>query len=399
MSKLTGSAKATRFTESVIREMTRLNDMYGAVNLSQGFPDFPAPSAVKDAACAAIQADDNQYAVTWGARPLREAIAREFTRRHGVEVVADEQITVCCGSTEAMMATMIAIVDPGDEVIVFEPFYENYGPDAILSGATPRFVTLHPSPPLRAGGSTDWRFDPDELTAAFNERTKAIIINTPNNPTGKVFTRGELETIAVLCRKWDAIAIADEIYEHILYDGARHVPIASIEGMADRTVTINGLSKTYSVTGWRVGWTISPPSLTGAIRKVHDFLTVGAAAPLQAAGAVALGLDDRYYAELAAGYGRRRDMLVETLERHRFTCYKPSGAYYIMTDIAGFGFSDDVAFARYLVSEVGVAAVPGSSFYSDASKGRTKLRFCFCKRDETLIEADRRLARLAVARA
>jgi aminotransferase len=398
MSKLTGSKKATQFTESVIREMTRLNQMYGGVNLSQGFPDFPAPAAIKEAACAAINADVNQYAVTWGARPLREAIAREFTKRYGLEIVADEQVTVCCGTTEAMMSTMMAIIDPGDEVVIFEPFYENYGPDAILSGATPRYVTLHapdpsaPSDSLRAG----WSFDPDELAAAFNEKTKAIIINTPNNPTGKVFSRDELEMISVLCRKWDAIAISDEIYEHIIYDGHRHIPIATLEGMADRTITLNGLSKTFSVTGWRVGWTISPPSLTGAIRKVHDFLTVGAPAPLQEAGAVALGFAEDYYTSLAAHYQARRDVLVDILERHHFTTYKPFGAYYIMTDISVFGFSDDVEFARYLVKDVGVAAVPGSSFYKTAA-GRTKLRFCFCKKDETLSEADRRLQLLVPA--
>jgi aminotransferase len=387
MSKLTGSKKATQFTESVIREMTRLNQLYGGVNLSQGFPDFPAPAAIKDAACAAINADVNQYAVTWGARPLREAIAREFTKRYGLEIVADEQVTVCCGTTEAMMSTMMAIIDPGDEVVIFEPFYENYGPDAILSGATPRYVTLH---------APDWSFDPDELAAAFNEKTKAIIINTPNNPTGKVFSRDELEMIAVLCRKWDAIAISDEIYEHIIYDGHRHIPIATLEGMADRTITLNGLSKTFSVTGWRVGWTISPPSLTGAIRKVHDFLTVGAPAPLQEAGAVALGFAEEYYTSLAAHYQERRDVLVDILERHHFTTYKPFGAYYIMTDISTFGFADDVEFARYLVKDVGVAAVPGSSFYKTGA-GRTKLRFCFCKKDETLAEADRRLQLLVPA--
>ena len=386
MSKLTGSKKATQFTESVIREMTRLNEMYGGVNLSQGFPDFPAPEAVKEAACAAIRADVNQYAVTWGARGLREAIAVEFTRRHGLPIVPDEQVTVCCGATEAMMATMMGIVDPGDEVIIFEPFYENYGPDVILSGATPRYVTLcEPS----------WTFDAGELAAAFTNRTKAIIINTPNNQTGKVFTHQELEAIAALCRKWDVVAISDEIYEHIIYDGHRHVPIATIDGMADRTVTINSLSKTYSVTGWRVGWTISPKSLTDAIRKVHDFLTVGAAAPLQEAGVAALGVPDTYYQQLAEGYRRRRDVLLDILERHHFTCYKPYGAYYIMTDIAVFGFRDDVEFARYLVKEVGVAAVPGSSFYRNAAAGRTKLRFCFCKRDETLAEADKRLAALS----
>ena len=388
MSKLTGSKKATQFTESVIREMTRLNDLHGGVNLSQGFPDFPSPGEIKKAACDAINADINQYAVTWGARPLREAVAREFTRRYGLPLVPDETVTVCCGSTEAMMSTMLAIIDPGDEVIVFEPFYENYGPDAILSGATPRYVTLH---------EPDWSFDPDELAAAFNNKTKAIIINTPNNPTGKVFSREELETIAALCRKWDAIAISDEIYEHIIYDGHRHVPIATLDGMAERTVTINGLSKTYSVTGWRVGWTISPPSLTGAIRKVHDFLTVGAPAPLQEAGAVALSLPDQYYLDLAAKYLRLRDRLLDILERHHFTVYKPYGAYYIMTDISVFGFKDDVEFARYLVKDVGVAAVPGSSFYKDQAKGRTKLRFCYCKKDETLTAADERLAKLVPA--
>ena len=387
MGRARTSEKASRFTESVIREMTRLAQAHGAVNLSQGFPDFPAPEELKRAACDAILGDINQYAVTWGAKPLRDAIARDFTRRYGVPVDPDINITVCCGSTECMMATMMAIVDPGDEVVVFEPFYENYGPDAILSGATPRYVTLH---------EPDWTFDPDELAAAFNDKTKAIIINTPNNPTGKVFTRDELETIAALCRKWDAIAISDEIYEHIIYDGHTHIPIATIEGMADRTVTLNGLSKTFSVTGWRVGWTISPPSLTGAIRKVHDFLTVGAPAPLQEAGAVALGLPQEYYAKLAASYQQRRDALLAILERHHFTCYKPFGAYYIMTDISTFGFADDVEFARYLVKDVGVAAVPGSSFYKTGA-GRTKLRFCFCKRDETLAEADRRLLKLVPA--
>lgn len=387
MSKLTGSKKATQFTESVIREMTRLNQLHGGVNLSQGFPDFAAPAVVKEAACRAIMADVNQYAVTWGAKALRDAVAREFTRRYGVPIVPDQQVTVTCGSTEAMMATMMGIIDPGDEVVIFEPFYENYGPDAILSGATPRYVTLR---------EPDWRFDPDELAAAFNNRTKAIILNTPNNPTGKVFSRSELDAIAALCRKWDVVAISDEIYEHILYDGTAHVPIASIDGMADRTVTINSLSKTYSVTGWRVGWAISPPSLTGAIRKVHDFLTVGAAAPLQEAGVAALGVDDAYYAGLAANYQRRRDMLLDILRRHHFTCYAPSGAYYIMTDIAHFGFADDIQFARHLVKDVGVAAVPGSSFYRSAELGKTKLRFCFCKKDETLQEADHRLAKLAV---
>ena len=383
MSRRAGSQKTAQFTESVIREMTRLSNEHGAVNLSQGFPDFAAPDAVKTAARDAIAADINQYAVTWGARPLREAVAREFTRRYGVAVDPDTQVTVCCGSTEAMMSTMLATLDPGDEVVVFEPFYENYGPDAILSGAVPRYVTLH---------EPDWTFDPHALAAAFNDRTRAIIINTPNNPTGKVFTRAELTTIAELCQRWDVLAITDEIYEHIIYDGCRHVPMAAIDGMADRTVTLNSLSKTYSVTGWRVGWAIAPSELTGAIRKVHDFLTVGAAAPLQEAGAVALSFPETYYAELAAGYQRRRDMLLALLEPRGFVCFTPRGAYYVMTDIAGFGFADDVEFSRYLVQEVGVAVVPGSSFYHDPALGRTKVRFTFCKRDETLQEAGRRLA-------
>ncbi len=385
ITKPRGSQKATRFTESVIREMTRLANQHGAVNLSQGFPDFAAPAAIKQAACDAVLADVNQYAVTWGATPLRDAIAADVSARHGLAVDADRQVTVCCGSTEAMMATMMAVVDPGDEVIVFEPFYENYGPDAVLSGAVPRFVSLR---------EPDWSFDPDELAAAFSDKTRAIIINTPNNPTGKVFTREELQLIADLCEQWDVIAVTDEIYEHIVYDGAVHVPLATLPGMADRTVTINSLSKTFSVTGWRVGWTISPPSLTGAIRKVHDFLTVGAPAPLQQAGAIALSLHAEYYQGLAAEYGRRRDVLLGILEPLGFTCYAPRGAYYVMTDIGGFGFDTDIAFARWLVTEVGVAAVPGSSFYRDAARGRTRLRFCFCKKDETLAAGAARLQRL-----
>jgi aminotransferase len=385
------SQKASSFTESVIREMTRLAQRHNAVNLSQGFPDFPAPEAIKQAACDAILGDINQYAVTWGAKPLREAIAADFTARHGVPVVPDEQITVCCGSTEAMMATMLAIVDPGDEVVIFEPYYENYGPDAILSGATPRFVPLRWSDAQR-----DWLYDSAELAAAFSNRTRAIIINTPNNPTGKVFTREELQEIAALCQRWGAVAVTDEIYDHILYDDSTHVAMAALDGMADRTVTINSVSKTFSVTGWRVGWTVAPADITSGIRKVHDFLTVGAAAPLQAAAAAALAMPADYYRTLASGYRARRDRLMGILERAGFICYRPSGAYYIMTDIAAFGFPDDVAFARHLVTEIGVAAVPGSSFYRDAASGRTKLRFCFCKKDETLDAAESRLGALQV---
>jgi aspartate/methionine/tyrosine aminotransferase len=387
------SEKASRFTESVIREMTRLANAHGAVNLSQGFPDFPAPEPIKAAACDAIRADINQYAVTWGAKPLRDAIAADASRRSGRAVDPDRDITVCCGSTEAMMATMLAIVDPGDEVIVFEPYYENYGPDAILSGAVPRFVRLRP--PVNA--SSDWTFDPAELAAAFTSRTRAIVINTPNNPTGKVFTREELAMIAELCIRHDVIAVTDEIYEHILYDGATHVYLASLPGMAERTVTINSVSKTFSVTGWRVGWTIAPPEITNAIRKVHDFLTVGAAAPLQSAAAAALSLPESYYIDLASHYRTRRDRLLAILDNAGFTCYTPRGAYYIMTDIAAFGFPDDVAFARHLVTAIGVAAVPGSSFYRDPASGRTNLRFCFCKKDETLDAAATRLRQLPVA--
>ena len=379
------SQKAAQFTESVIREMTRLAHRHSAVNLSQGFPDFPAPEAIKRAAAEAIFADINQYAVTWGAAPLRQAIAADFNRRYAAAMDPDRHVTVCCGSTEAMIATLMAIIDPGDEVIVFEPFYENYGPDAILSGATPKYVTLR---------EPDWSFDAEELASAFTNRTRAIIINTPNNPTGKVFTTAELQQIAALCLKWDVIAVTDEIYDHILFDGATHVPMATVDGMAERTVTINSLSKTFSVTGWRVGWTLAPEDISGAIRKVHDFLTVGAAAPLQHAGAAALALPATYYAELAAGYAGRRDRLMSILERAGFTCFKPSGAYYIMTDISAFSFPDDVAFARHLVTEIGVAAVPGSSFYRNAALGRTKLRFTFCKKDETLDAAAERLGRL-----
>jgi aspartate/methionine/tyrosine aminotransferase len=387
------SQKAARFTESVIREMTRLSHQHGAVNLSQGFPDFPAPEAIKNAACEAILADINQYAVTWGAKPLRDAIAADFSRRYGTPVNAETQLTVCCGSTEAMVATMLAIVDPGDEVIVFEPFYENYGPDAVLSGATPRYVRLREPDATQR----DWWFDRDELRAAFNNRTRAIIINTPNNPTGKIFDRDDLTEIAKLCQQWGTIAVTDEIYEHILYDGVEHIPMATLEGMADRTVTINSVSKTFSVTGWRVGWTIAPPDIAGAIRKVHDFLTVGAAAPLQEASAAALGLPASYYRDLASTYQVKRDRVMGILKEAGFVCYEPRGAYYIMTDIAAFGFPDDVAFARHLVTEIGVGAVPGSSFYREPASGRTKLRFCFCKKDETLSAAETRLARLRPA--
>ncbi|MGZ4140662.1 MAG: pyridoxal phosphate-dependent aminotransferase, partial [Actinomycetota bacterium] len=328
----------------------------------------------------------NQYAITWGAKPFRDAIAEKFEQTYGTAVDPETQICVTCGSTEAMMSAALALIDPGDEVVVFEPFYENYGPDAILSGATPRYVTLH---------EPDWHIDEAELAAAFNERTRAIIINTPNNPTGKVFTRAELELIASLCQKWGVVAITDEIYEFMTYEGTKHIPLITIPGMEDRTILINAMSKTYSVTGWRVGWCISSPALTSGIRKVHDFLTVGAAAPLQEAGVVALDLPDEYYTNLAAEYLERRDLMLGILEDAGFKTYKPYGAYYIMTDCSTLGYDDDVAAARALTTDIGVASVPGSSFYSDPEGGRTKLRFSFCKKRETLRAAGERLSRIA----
>jgi aspartate/methionine/tyrosine aminotransferase len=380
------AARAQTFTESVIRDMTRLALRHGAVNLAQGFPDFACRPELKRAACAAIEADINQYAITWGAADFRQAIAAKTSRFYPAwQVDPDTQITVTCGATEGMIAAMLALLNPGDEVIVFEPFYENYGPDAVLSGAVPRYVTLR---------EPDWRFDPDDLRAAFGPRTRAIVVNNPHNPTGKVFRRDELATIAELCVAHDAIAITDEIYEHIVYDG-EYVPLATLPGMADRTVAVNSLSKTYSVTGWRVGWVIAPPALTGAIRKVHDFLTVGAAAPLQAAGAVAMNLPDAYYRDLADGYRERRNLLVSALEAASFRVFAPAGAYYIMTDIGALTNEDDVTFARRLTAERGVAPVPGSSFYSQPELGRTKIRFAFPKKLETLNEAAARLARPA----
>lgn len=372
------SKKAEQFTESVIREMTRLCTLHNGINLSQGFPDFSAPEELKDAACKAIRDNVNQYAITWGAKNLRNAIAEKTARFNGFQIEPEKNITVCCGSTEAMISSILATVDPGEEIIVFEPFYENYGPDAILSGAVPRMM------PLR---EPDWSFDFDQLASLFNNRTRAIIINTPNNPTGKVFTREELEFIAGLCRKWDALAITDEIYEHILYEGRKHISMASLDGMADRTITINAASKTFSVTGWRVGYAIASEHLTSAIRKVHDFLTVGAPAPLQEAVATAMRFEDSYFHGIAAEYLDRRDFLLKGLEASGFRCFKPYGAYYIMTDISAFHFPDDTTFSRTLVKDVGVATVPGSSFYHEEKDGYSKVRFAFCKKKETIAKA------------
>ena len=352
--------------------MTRLAMRYGAVNMAQGFPDFPAPRELKEAAKRAIDADINQYAITWGARSMREAVAAKAQRflgrgggkgglENGLKVDPETEVTITCGCTEAMIASLLAIVDPGEEVVIFEPFYENYGPDAILSGAVPRFVKLRPP---------DWTFDEGELRAAFSNRTRAIILNTPNNPTGKVFPREELEVIARLCCEWNVVALTDEIYEHIVYGPRPHLSMATLDGMRERTVIISGIGKTYSVTGWRVGWAIAAPALTAGIRKVHDFLTVGAAAPLQEAGAVACALPDEYYQRLAADYRARRDLLLPHLEAAGFLCYPPEGAYYVMTDIGRFGFASDVEFTDYLVREIGIAVVPGSSFYRDPAAGR-----------------------------
>lgn len=372
------SQKAERFTESVIREMSRVCRQHGGVNLAQGFPDFPAPLPMKNAACAAIAADVNQYAVTWGAPRLREAVARRTSAYNGIAVDPERDVTVTCGATEAMVAVMLALLDPGDEVVVFEPFYENYGPDCILAGATPRFVRL---------SAPDWTFDERELERAIGPRTRAIVVNTPHNPTGKVFSRAELEAIAALCLRHDLVAITDEIYEYILYDGAEHLSLATLPGMAERTVTISGLSKTWSATGWRIGWSVAPPKLTGAIRKVHDFLTVGAPAPLQEAAADALAFGPEYFAGLARDYAARRAALLATLEACGLAAHVPRGAYYVMANFRALSGLDDTAFALELVKDGGVATVPGSSFFRERADGRDWVRFCFAKKLETLERA------------
>jgi aminotransferase len=381
------SHKAARFTESVIRGMSVEARKHGAINLAQGMPDFPAPREVKAAACRAIEDDINQYAVTWGAKNLREAVAEHAAWHLGVQVDPETEITVTCGSTEAMLVALLSLINPGDEVILTQPFYENYWPDCVLAGATPRFVPLRPP---------HWRIDRDELAAAFNDKTKAIVLCNPNNPTGTVFERSDLEAVAALCCKWNVIGITDEIYEHIVFDGRQHVCLASVPGMSDRSVTISGMSKTYAVTGWRVGTMIAPPYLTHAFRQVHDFVSIGAAAPLQEAGAVAYRLPRSYYARLSADYQARRDRFCKALWEVGFELAPPAGAYYIMAGIDAFGVTDDVAFAGYLVRDVGVATVPGSSFFQDKELGRKFVRFCFCKRDSTLDEAALRLRSLRV---
>jgi aminotransferase len=379
------SSKASSFTESVIREFTRLAAVHDAINLGQGFPDFPAPDEVKRAAQDAIAEDRNQYPITWGTKEFRDAIAEAYQRFYGMSLDAEREICVTCGSTEAMIASMLATLNDGDEVVVFEPFYENYNPDAILAGVRPRHVSLRPP---------DWSFDEGELRAAFNDRTRAIVINSPNNPTGKVFSRDELTLIGELCERYDAIAITDEIYEHLTYDGTEHIPIATIPGMEDRTITISALSKTYAVTGWRVGWAIASPSLIAGIRNVHDFLTVAAAAPLQHAGVTALGLPPSYYERTLAEYAERRERMMSVLADTGFAASPPAGAYYVMADVSHLGLGSDVETAMHLVEHVGVAVVPGSSFFSDPELGRHLVRFAFCKRLETLDAAAERLRAL-----
>ncbi len=408
ISKNRVSKKAASFTESVIREMTREALKYGAVNLSQGFPDFAAPEDIKKRAQEAIADDFNQYAITWGTKDFRNAIAEKTKWFLGLDIDTETEITVTCGSTEGMIAAMMATVDEGEEVVVFEPFYENYAPDAILSDARPRHVPLYQT-------ADGWFFDRDELRNAFNEKTKAIILCNPNNPTGKVFTMDEMQFIADLCKEFDALCFTDEIYEHILYEGTRdegrgtrdetqhsalstqhlkHICMAQLDGMRERTVVVNSMSKTYSVTGWRVGWCIAPPDISGAIRKVHDFLTVGAAHPLQQAGAYALSLPREFYDTLQKEYQARRDFIIPVLQDAGLKCEMPDGAYYVMTDISDFGFSDDIEFTKHLIREIGVAVVPGSSFYHDAELGKQKVRFCFCKKQETLEAAAERLQKL-----
>lgn len=371
-----------QFTESVIREMTRVADACGAINLAQGFPDFPAPEVLKDAAVQAIRDDVNQYAVTWGAPRLRRAVAASYARWYGMAVDPEREVTITCGATEAMASVLLALVDPDDEVIILEPFYENYGPDAVLCGAKPVFVPVEPGEGI----------DLDRLAAAFSPATRAIVLNTPNNPTGHVLTRPELEAIGQLCRRHDAWAVTDEIYEHILYDGI-HTPMATLPDMRDRTVTVSGASKTFSVTGWRVGTIVAPEAATGAIRKVHDFLTVGAPAPLQEAVAAALEtLGDDYYRKLSAAYRTRRDLLVSGLRSAGFRCEPPAGAYYVLADFSRLSDEDDRSFSLRLAREAGVATVPGSSFYSNPLDGRSRVRFAFCKSESLLAEAGRRMA-------
>ena len=386
------SDKTTLFTESVIRMMTQRCNQYKAINLSQGTPAFPTPNKVKKAAVQAIEEGYNQYSITWGAPEFRQAISEKMLEFNRISAEPDLHVTVTCGATEAMMSTMLAIINPGDEVVIFEPFYENYGPDVIDSGAEPVYVPLREN--IDSDGSPSFMYDSDQLRNAFSSRTKAIILNNPNNPLGKVFSIQEIEEIAALCCEYNCLAVTDEMYEHMIYDDQVHVSIGSLPEMQNRTITISGLSKTYSMTGWRLGYVVAAEYLTNAIRKMHDFLTVGAPHPLQIAGAAALRSEEAYYQQLVEWYDHRRQLMLKLLTDAGFHCYCPQGAYYIMTDISHFGFQDDTEFAIWLVKEIGVGGVPGSSFYSQLDLGRTKFRFMFSKPESTLIEAGQRLMQI-----
>ena len=389
------AARTLPFQESVIREMTRLGDEAGSINLSQGLPDFDPPPEVLEAAVKAIRNGDNQYTFPFGALAFREAIAARYARYNHIVADPGTEVTVTCGVSEALMSAILALTDPGDQVIVLEPWYENYVPDCLMAGVRPRFVPLH---------EPGYTFDPDELRAAFNARTRLILVNTPHNPTGRVFSRVELNAIAALCQEFDVIAVTDEIYDRILYDGREHVSVGSLAGMGDRTVTISGLGKTYAVTGWRIGWAVAASPLTALIRKVHDYLTVCAPAPFQAAGIVALGLPEGYYDDMRAQYAARRAILLHALTAAGMPYCKPEGAYYVMADFAGLAWDQatfanpdwtlDRAFAEYMARQIGVAVVPGSSFYASSGRGTSRVRFNFAKRESTLQEAARRLRRL-----
>ncbi len=377
------SRRVSLFTESVIRRMTRVANEHGAVNLSQGFPDFDPPPELTAALEDAARRGPHQYAVTWGAPNFRRALAAKHARFSGLDVDPEREIVVTCGGTEAMMAAMLAVCNPGDEVVVFSPFYENYAADAILSGARPVYVPLRPP---------DFRFDPGELRRACRRRPKALILCNPANPTGRVFSRDELTEIARLAREFDFFVITDEVYEHIVYPPHVHTYFASLPGMFERTVTTSSLSKTYSVTGWRLGHVIAPAGIIDGVRKVHDFLTVGAAAPLQEAAIAGLKLPDDYYRRLRDDYTARRDLFLGGLDAAGLTYTRPEGAYYVMVDVGEFGWEDDTSFCEWMAREVGVAAVPGSSFFHEPV--RNLIRLHFAKREETLREAVARLSRL-----
>jgi aspartate/methionine/tyrosine aminotransferase len=379
------SPRVRSFGTSVFTEMSRLANQHGAVNLGQGFPDFPGPSFLKEAAKAAVDADLNQYAVSHGAPRLRAAIARTWNERYGMDVDPDRAITVTSGATEAIFDAVQALVGPGDEIVVFEPFYDSYLPSAIMADASLRVVTLRPP---------DWSFDPEEAAAAFGPRTRLLLLNTPHNPTGKVFTAGELATLAELCQQWDVIAVTDEVYERIVFDNAEHVPLATLPGMWERTLTINSTGKTFSMTGWKVGFAIGPESLTVPLRAVHQFVTFASATPFQEAMAVALERAPElgYYAALSRDYHGRRDALEVVLNGANLPTLPVSGAYFLMSDISHLEFETDVAFCRWLTAEIGVAAVPPSAFYLDPARAPLLARFCFAKRAETIQLAAERLA-------